>query len=510
MSQKEKLNILIATAFPVHGAGSGALVTTQAEGYVKEGHNVTIITANNRTNYPKVKGVKYHTVPFTGETENPEKIEGQCAFNYLMFTTHTESTATFWNASFDKIKEYEEAFRRALQTEIEESKPNIIHAQHNWLLSAQATEFDIPVVTTIHGTDLMGYERSFEELQKIKRELDRPDISKERIIELKKIADKYNYFIDRANLSARNSKKIIVISEAQKEKFCKLFPKEAEKVELIKNGYSPEKFHVIENVNKKEVLENLTTDRTEDGKIPMEYDKMVLFVGKFAQFKGIDVLLDATKIYEQDMQKRGKEVLTVIVGTGALEKDLKEQAKQLQLKNTHFVGLQTPEVICPLQNLCDVSLIPSREEPFGLVVIEGTACGHPVIGTNGGGIPDILNTTGKIIKKEYNKEVDSKNEEVLKPDEGTRGTYTTNLGILVPVDDAQALAEAVEKVLTGEKQFDNKAIAEYTENTYSQNVISEHIVNLFRQVIEEDKMIKQEKSKQEKPEKAEGWNFGDL
>ena len=81
---------------------------------------------------------------------------------------------------------------------------------------------------------------------------------------------------------------------------------------------------------------------------------------------------------------------------------------------------------------------------------------------------------------------------------------------MVPVDDAQALAEAVEKVLTGEKQFDNKAIAEYTENTYSQNVISEHIVNLFRQVIEEDKMIKQEKSKQEKPEKAEGWNFGDL
>ena len=61
-----KLNILICTAFPVHGAGSGALVTTQATSYVKSGHNVTIITANNRTDYPKVNGVKYHTVPFTG------------------------------------------------------------------------------------------------------------------------------------------------------------------------------------------------------------------------------------------------------------------------------------------------------------------------------------------------------------------------------------------------------------------------------------------------------------
>lgn len=75
--RNDKLNILICTAFPVHGAGSGALVTTQATSYVKNGHKVTIITANNRTDYPKVDGVNYHTVPFTGESENPEKIEGQ-------------------------------------------------------------------------------------------------------------------------------------------------------------------------------------------------------------------------------------------------------------------------------------------------------------------------------------------------------------------------------------------------------------------------------------------------
>ena len=34
-------------------------------------------------------------VPFTSEEEKPEKIPGQCDFNYLMFTTHTESTANF-------------------------------------------------------------------------------------------------------------------------------------------------------------------------------------------------------------------------------------------------------------------------------------------------------------------------------------------------------------------------------------------------------------------------------
>ena len=45
--------ILIATAFPTQGAGSGALVTTQAKSYVEDGEQVVIITGNNRTDFDK-------------------------------------------------------------------------------------------------------------------------------------------------------------------------------------------------------------------------------------------------------------------------------------------------------------------------------------------------------------------------------------------------------------------------------------------------------------------------
>lgn len=65
--------ILIVTAFPTHGAGSGALITTQSKSYVEDGHEVVIITGNNRTDFDKLDGVRYHVVPFTAETENPEK-----------------------------------------------------------------------------------------------------------------------------------------------------------------------------------------------------------------------------------------------------------------------------------------------------------------------------------------------------------------------------------------------------------------------------------------------------
>ena len=177
--------------------------------------------------------------------------------------------------------------------------------------------------------------------------------------------------------------------------------------------------------------------------------------------------------------------MTIIVGTGALEDELKRQAKELELTNTHFVGLQGPDVIRPLQNLADVSLIPSRKEPFGLVVIEGTACGHPVIGTNSGGIPDIMNITGKIIKEHYNPEVDGQDPTVLAPNSGTKGTYTTPLGMLVPVDDSDELANATLQILNGTIKFDNDAIADYTKRTYSQEAINKELLDLFNQSIAE-------------------------
>lgn len=480
-SNKEKLNILTVTAFPVHGAGSGALVTTQANSYVKNGHNVCIITANNKTNYPKLNGVKYHTVPFTGESKNPEIIEGQLPFNYLMFTTHTESTATFWNIDFDSLKKYENAFRVAIKEEIDEFKPDVIHAQHNWISSAVCSEFNVPVVLTIHGTDLIGYERSKNELQNIIEESKNPNLSEEEKNILKNQANKYIYFIEKAKESSNNCKKVVVVSEDQKEKFCSLFPNAANKIEVVKNGYNPELFHVDKNVNKAELFDKLTSNRTPDGKLPTDFDKMVLFVGKFADIKGIDVLLDAAKIYEEDLLNKGINVETVIVGTGAAEKELHKQADTLHLKNTHFVGLQGPDVICPLQNLSAVSVIPSRKEAFGLVVIEGTACGHPVIATRVGGIPGIMNISGKEIKENYNFETDINNEDILKPDDGTYGTYTTPLGMLIPMDDPHALADAVEKIVTGEKKFNNDKIAKYTKNTYSQDVITEQLINLFKE-----------------------------
>lgn len=562
---EKKKKILIVTAFPTHGAGSGALITTQAKSYVEEGHQVVIITGNNRTDFDKLEGVRYHVVPFTAETENPEKIENQCKFNYLMFTTHTESTANFWNASLEQIEEYMQAFENAIREEITQFNPDIVHTQHNWITSSILSKFDKPVALTIHGTDLMGYQRANEELKKVNAQIDKlkndaqtndntqlinnikklEEIylqyknKKQILADIKKAMDnneirinkedleqlvglyddkiKYQLYMRYAEKSAQISNRIIVISEDQKKEFSRLFPQDKDKVVLLENGYDPKTFYMDRNVDRDEVLPAEQAD----------YDNMVLFVGKFADFKGIDALLNATKIYEEEMSSKNKKIETLIVGSGVLDEKLRKQADELGLKNTHFLGRKNHTEIRQLQNLATVSLIPSRNEPFGLVVIEGTACGHPVIATNAGGIPGILNRE--------NADISDKTK-----------SYVTPLGILVPplpdrpvsLDEAQkdeldeymvkymnaseeekvkvsneianglgltieevnsyiesymrtiyGISDGIKSIVLEKTKFDNQKIAEDTETNYSQDVIRDKILGIFDDAINDKKKI---------------------
>ena len=565
--EEKKKKILIVTAFPTHGAGSGALITTQAKSYVEDGHKVVIITGNNRTDFDKLDGVRYHIVPFTAETENPEKIEGQCPFNYLMFTTHTESTANFWNVSLEQIEEYNKAFRKAISEEVEKFHPDIIHAQHNWLTSSICNNFNIPVALTIHGTDLMGYIRAGEELQKVQEQIEEKKkefeqnkdkiklnnlqiieeiykksaskseimtelkealktkklvCTKSELAELIKLYDSkklYNLYRKEAEKSAKQSERIIVISDAQEKQFNNLFPGNEEKVRLLENGYDTKVFYQDKTVKREDIVTSLI------GKENSDYDDMVLFVGKFADFKGIDALLDSARIYEKVSKKQGKKIETIIVGSGVLDDKLRNQAQTLQLENTHFVGRKNHDEICKLQNLATVSLIPSRNEPFGLVVIEGTACGHPVIATNSGGIPGILNVEKEDLSDESKSYVtplgvlvpplperptsannaerldelttlfsmiDDENEKTefirkssqeLNMDEETLKNYLNQY-----MRTVNAISSSVLDICNKKLVFDNDKIAQYTKNTYAQETIRAKLLEIFDEAIEAHKV----------------------
>merc|ERR1712187_580741 len=120
-----------------------------------------------------------------------------------------------------------------------------------------------------------------------------------------------------------------------------------------------------------------------------KYKRMVCFVGKFADWKRLDMVLKAAKKYEP----KYPDVITVIVGTGQpgdvkLYQDM--ALKELSLKNTYFVGAQMQPDLAKLYSMSDIGVFPSKAEPFGMVFIECMACGTPVIGANSGGPRDLV------------------------------------------------------------------------------------------------------------------------
>jgi glycosyltransferase involved in cell wall biosynthesis len=168
------------------------------------------------------------------------------------------------------------------------------------------------------------------------------------------------------------------------------------KTRLSWNSVDVDKFSLDENNSFKEEL-NLT-------------DKpIVLFVGNIIKRKNVESLIEAKKIANSDYY-------LVIVGNGPLYKKLKKKVDEENIRDVIFTGSRDDvENIIPS---CDVLVLPSFSESFGLVLIEALACGKPVIGSNVGGITEII---------------------------------TEDVGLLVDPNKISSIAGAIDKVINDEE-----------------------------------------------------------
>jgi glycogen synthase len=115
----------------------------------------------------------------------------------------------------------------------------------------------------------------------------------------------------------------------------------------------------------------------------------LIFVGRLVSDKGARLLLDAMKLLE------AKPRLT-IAGDGPERAALEKQAADLQLQShVHFVGQQQGEQLARLLRQHHILVVPSLwREPFGIVALEGIACGCVVVGSAGGGLAEAIGPCG--------------------------------------------------------------------------------------------------------------------
>ncbi len=145
--------------------------------------------------------------------------------------------------------------------------------------------------------------------------------------------------------------------------------------------------------------------------VPLPEAPRVLFVGVLERYKAFDVLADAWRRVVVSVP----EAVLHVVGQGALAPVAEGLLEELSGRVEWSPSLTAEEVAAALDS-ATLLVLPSRSEGMGRVVIEAAARGRAVVGSRVGGIPDVV------------------------ADEET--------GVLVPPDDAGALAGALARVLS--------------------------------------------------------------
>jgi len=212
----------------------------------------------------------------------------------------------------------------------------------------------------------------------------------------------------------------------------------ADRVALIPNGVDTARFNP--RVSGEEIRK----------KLGLTGHNLLLFVGALTEwhrYKGLDVLLSAMQL----LKNTNENVRLLVVGDGSLAPEYRHLADSLSVSDDVIFAGNVPEDDLPKCYACSDMLIqPSkdRSEGFGLTILEANATGKPVIGSDVGGIPSVI-------------------------DQGKNG-------FLVPPNDPVALSEEIRSVLHSEsvlsrmgrngrviaEKHDWSIIAERTEQLY--------------------------------------------
>jgi glycosyltransferase involved in cell wall biosynthesis len=220
------------------------------------------------------------------------------------------------------------------------------------------------------------------------------------------------YGIDVWNLNGlklaglRRSRRIIVISNYTREVVLEQmnsYPKD--RISLLPPTFDPRKFEPKpkpQHLMDKWKIKN-------DNKILLTISRL----SKTEKYKGYDRIIMAMK----DIVKEVPNVKYILVGSGDDMERIKRLIKDNNLEDKVFLtGFIPDEEIVDYYNLCDVFVMPSKGEGFGIVFLEALACGKPVIAGNKDGSVDAVlgGETGLLVDPDNLEEIKDAVIRVLK------------------------------------------------------------------------------------------------
>jgi glycosyltransferase involved in cell wall biosynthesis len=114
---------------------------------------------------------------------------------------------------------------------------------------------------------------------------------------------------------------------------------------------------------------------------------MVLFSGRMVYQKGPDLLVEAIPY----VLKYYGNAKFVFVGDGEMRWSVEDRARRIGVAHaTRFLGYHNGWKLADLYKASDCVCVPSRNEPFGIVILEAWSAGKPVVASSNGGPAEII------------------------------------------------------------------------------------------------------------------------
>lgn len=251
---------------------------------------------------------------------------------------------------------YDLALAAKMAEVIDREKLDILHVHYamphaiSAILAREIATHPIKIVTTLHGTDItvLGYDKVFQKM----------------------IA----YGIEKSDAVTAVSQSLVEDTKRQLQVDCH--------IEVIYNF-----------VNEADYYKKVDKQLKEKYQISAD-EKVLIHISNFRKVKRINDIVHVFHGVRKEIPAK-----LIFVGDGPELSNVMETVKQLDISSdVLFLGKQ--KSISELLSISDVKLLMSEKESFGLVLLEAMACEVPTIGTNIGGIPEVIvhGETGYIVE----------------------------------------------------------------------------------------------------------------
>ncbi len=326
----ESLKIAMFSWESLHSINVGGMaraVSELSEALAKRGHDIHLFTrmGDSQREYDRIDGVNYHRCSFDQSGDILWHCEKMC------------------NAMIDRFYATENIVGRF----------DVIHA-HDWHSINAADHLkkrsSYPFWLTFHSTEWGRNGGEFGEWY-----------------EFQEISGREWYGAYAAN-------RIITVSNTMKREIMRLYNSPDWKIDVIPNGIFPKRYE----------------KKVDPGQIKQRYGihplaPLVFYIGRLAHQKGPDILLGAApKVLSNRWDAQ-----FIFAGDGGMRGHLECLKNLFKVSEAvNILGYVSQEEYIELLNACDIVCIPSRNEPFGLVLLEAWSAKRAVVATDVGGLSE--------------------------------------------------------------------------------------------------------------------------